>query len=81
MENFESWAWLIVVAFIVATRILPRLFRGKESEPQTRQPSAPRPVQDDIGSKTDLDSLAKSRPRKSSSTDFSTSSPPPIKPK
>ncbi len=44
MEDIGSWAWLIIAIFVVVTRVLPRLFRGKKGdEKETPTPTLGRP--------------------------------------
>ena len=84
MENFDSWAWIIVVVFVFVTRFLPRLFRRKKSEaesPQPRQPPPPEPVQEGTGTGVDFETLVKSLSQPRPSTDRGTPAPPPIEPK
>jgi hypothetical protein len=84
MENFDSWAWIIVVVFVFVTRFLPRLFRkmkGEAESPQPRQPSPPKPVQEGTGTGVDLETLVKSLSRPQPATDRTASPPPPIEPK
>ncbi|TNF71474.1 MAG: hypothetical protein EP299_11725 [Acidobacteria bacterium] len=84
MENFDSWAWIIIAVFVFATRFLPRLFRrgksGSESAPP-RQPSTPKRVQEGHGTGMDFEKLAKSLPRSRPSIEHTASPPPPIEPK
>ena len=84
MENFDSWAWIIVAVFVFATRFLPRLFRRKQSgaeSPQPRQPSPPGPVQEGAGTGVDFETLVKTFARPQPATDRTASPPPPIEPK
>jgi hypothetical protein len=85
MEDIGSWAWLIIAIFVVVTRVLPRLFRGKTSTeevpetPRHQPPPEPEPIQEGTGTGMDLETLAKSlalpRPKRGASA------PPPIEPK
>jgi hypothetical protein len=85
MEDIGSWAWLIIAIFVVVTRVLPRLFRGKTSAEEVPEPSrpqtppAPEPIEEGAGTGMDLETLAKSlalpRPKRGASA------PPPIEPK
>jgi len=84
MENFDSWAWIIVAVFVFATRFLPRLFRRKKSgaeSPPPQRPPTSKPVQEGTGTGMDFETLVKSLSQPRSTTDRGTSAPPPIEPK
>jgi hypothetical protein len=86
MNDIGSWIWLIIVIFVVVTRILPRIIRGKKAstapKPEVRQPPTPGPVQEGSGTSMDFETLVKtlSRPP-SSAKGHGDSSPPPIEPR
>ena len=67
MEDIGSWAWLIIAIFVVVTRVLPRLFRGKKGNekeaPTIRQTQAAKPASTEGGPMTDFDTLIRHRER------------------
>ena len=90
MEDIGSWAWLIIAVFVVITRVLPRLFRGKKgdaAEVPTRQvptPTQPQgaessPTSD--GPMTDFDSLISTLKETRFAPQGRSEAPPPIEPK
>ena len=90
MEDIGSWAWLIIAIFVVVTRVLPRLFRGKktdEAEVPTRQvptPSQPQgaePAPTSDGPMTDFDSLISTLKETRFAPQGRSETPPPIEPK
>lgn len=85
MEDIGSWAWLIIAVFVVVTRVLPRLFRGKKSTetkmPPPQKPQAAKPVETSGGPVTDFDTLVSSLNRTRFAPQRGKEAPPPIEPK
>lgn len=90
MENIGSWAWLIIAIFVVVTRVLPRLFRGKKGDaaevpsrevPTYRQPQAAEPAATEGGPMTDFDSLISTLKETRFAPQGRSEAPPPIEPK
>ena len=90
MEDIGSWAWLIIAIFVVVTRVLPRLFRGKkpdEAEVPTRevptytQPQATEPAPTNGGPTTDFDTLISSLGGARFAAGRGSDTPAPIEPK
>jgi len=85
MEDIGSWAWLIIAVFVVVTRVLPRLFRGKKSDeaevPTGRQPPMAKPAATDGGPVTDFDTLISTLKETRFTPQGKSEAPPPIEPK
>jgi len=89
MEDIGSWAWLIIAIFVVVTRVLPRLFRGKKGDEsevptpirQTQQTQAAEPAESDGGPVTDFDSLISTLKETRFAPQGRSEAPPPIEPK
>jgi len=90
MEDIGSWAWLIIAIFVVVTRVLPRLFRGKKGDetevpssevPTYRQPKAAEPAETSDGPVTDFDSLISTLKETRFTPQGRSEAPPPIEPK
>lgn len=90
MADIGSWAWLIIAIFVVVTRVLPRLFRGKKTDeaevpsrevPTYRQPQAAEPAETSGGPVTDFDTLVSSLSRARFAPQRSGETPKPIEPK
>lgn len=85
MEDIGSWAWLIIAIFVVVTRVLPRLFRGKKDDgeevPSPRQTQAPKPAATEGGPVTDFDTLISTLKETRFTPQDKSEAPPPIVPK
>jgi hypothetical protein len=85
MDDIGGYIWIFVVIFVVVTRILPRLFRGKrsgESEvPTGRRPQAAKPAEMNGGPVTDFDTLISTLKEKRFAPQGQSDAPPPIEPK
>ncbi len=85
MEDIGSWAWLIIAVFVVVTRVLPRLFRGKKSTetkmPPPQKPQAAEPAATDGGPVTDFDTLISTLKETRFTPQGKSEAPPPIEPK
>ncbi len=89
MADIGSWAWLIIAIFVVVTRVLPRLFRGKKGDEsevptptrQTQQTQAAEPTATEGGPVTDFDSLISTLKETRFAPQGRSEAPPPIEPK
>lgn len=85
MEDIGSWAWLIIAIFVVVTRVLPRLFRGKKGDekvtPTPKQTQASDPATTEGGPMTDFDTLISTLKEKRFTAPGRSEAPPPIEPK
>jgi len=86
MEDIGSWAWLIIAIFVVVTRVLPRLFRGKKDDETevpapTRQTQPAEPAATEGGPMTDFDSLISTLKETRFAPQGRSEAPPPIEPK
>jgi hypothetical protein len=85
MQDIGSWAWLIIAIFVVVTRVLPRLFRGKKGDreevPSSTQTQAPEPAATEGGPMTDFDTLISTLKEKRFTAPGRSEAPPPIVPK
>jgi len=85
MEDIGSWAWLIIAVFVVVTRVLPRLFRGKKGDetevPTPRQTQSEEPAATEGGPVTDFDSLISTLKETRFTPQGRSEAPPPIEPK
>ena len=85
MDDIGGYIWIFVVIFVVVTRILPRLFRGKkkgEAEVPTGRRSQPaRPAETEGGPMTDFDTLVSALKEKRFTPQGQSDAPPPIEPK
>jgi len=85
MEDIGSWAWLIIAIFVVVTRVLPRLFRGKKGNekeaPTIRQTQAAKPASTEGGPMTDFDTLISTVKETRFTPQGKSEAPPPIVPK
>ncbi len=85
MEDIGSWAWLIIAIFVVVTRVLPRLFRGKKSDedevPVQRPPQTTETTETEGGPMTDFDTLISTLKEKRFTAPGRSEAPPPIEPK
>lgn len=85
MEDIGSWAWLIIAVFVVVTRVLPRLFRGKKSDeaevPAQRPPQKTETTEKNGGPMTDFDTLISTLKETRFTPQGKSEAPPPIVPK
>ena len=65
MENFSSWIWLVIAVIWFGAKILPRLFRGKNSQtkiptpqmPESEKPARATPAAASSGPSAEFDTL------------------------
>jgi hypothetical protein len=85
MDDIGGYIWIFVVIFVIVTRILPRLFRGKKvGEPRVpagKRPPSAQPAETDGGPVTDFDTLISTLKEKRFSPQGQSDAPPPIEPK
>lgn len=89
MEDIGSWVWLIIAIFVVVTRVLPRLFRGKKDDEtevptptrQTHQTPPAEPAVTEGGPVTDFDTLISALKETRFTPQGKSEAPPPIEPK
>ena len=89
MENLSSWIWIIVAVIWFGAKILPRLFRGKNSQtkvptpqrPESNKPARAKPAAANSGPSADFDTLVTSLGRSRFAPRQRDYGPPPIEPK